>query len=250
MINRLFTERQYIDVLEKHFPIVPLEKYPDAMIKLYMDNAWNKICGPNFQKNRVSKRKEAKIYQHVLKELRQHYGKYANFTNFRIKDGSIKFTTNFNLIFKVKGLGFLYGLPVKGLLTGILFTEHSLERFVERIPPNLYKILEDRGREGLKADPTPVDLMIFMLDAFFEYEYGRRDEIYYLNAMLGYLVLDRYENIFVVKTFLGTDMIKDPTVQWFKPLKTDTEFTSIADVIDAESFKITEPSTFSKFSQE
>lgn len=247
-------EQIYLDLLNLHFKTVTYEKHPDAMMNLIFQEAFNKVLGANFAKKRISQRKEKRIKEAVLHQLRAKYGRWINLMNFKIKDKNRAFyRTNFNRVYKVEGLGILYGSPSHMLCGNIFYTSHCLERFEERADPFLYEPVKNRIRELYKTEPTSADIMIGLIMST-NYEYGVWKEFKYLNVQIGVLVLQDLGDVFIAKTFLTPDMLYEGMKErWYQPvLKVSTReigehfldidsFHSFADLLKHESRKIEKP---------
>ena len=193
-ITREHIEDHYLEVLNKYFKVTPLERYPDAMIKLYLKDVSDSVLGISFNKKKIGRKKVKKIYDNVLKKMRVHYGKYVNLTNFQLKnDRSVRFSTNFHLIFKVKNenqnLGFLYGLDVNCLGKNLLFTSHSLERIEERLPKEIIEAHKKRIKSSFNCEGTILDIASGILMALSVFQYGIYEDYYYFNLEFGVLVL-------------------------------------------------------------
>jgi len=239
-------EQVYLSLLNSHFKTVTYEEHPDAMMNVIFTDARTKVLGKNFQKKRISQRKAKKIKEEVSNRLKRKYGKWVSLSHFKIKDvDTIAFQTNLDKVFKVPGYGALYGAYYRTACGNIFFSSHSLERFEERTEQNVYEIVSDLFREGHKSEPTSVDILcglIFMST----FVHGRINKYLHLALPTGILVLEDLGDIFVAKTFLSPEMIKECT--WYKPdvdhtMQQRYESNSFADVINKPS-EVTDPPVF------
>jgi hypothetical protein len=251
-------EQEYIETLQKFFKVDPLEKYPSAIINIYFEEAINHVLGKNCNKKKVGKRNKEKIYQYILHKLQVSYGKYANLTHFKMKnDRSIRFHTNFHLIFKIrdkdKNLGYLYTKEGDGAKKGIMFTSHSLDRINERMPSEIIETYKTAISKAYNCQANTLDIAWGILSIIQLFQYAiYENHYYYLNLMFGVLVLEKYDNLFIAVTFLTHDQLSLP-VKWYEPLVSDehTEFKSFSDMISYENYKIEEPDKISpKFFEE
>jgi hypothetical protein len=241
--------KSVLEMLNRHFKATTFEKYPEAMMSIIMQQAGEKILGKNYQKDRISKRKSEQLYKHMLNRLQGSYGKYINITHFKAKDPwSVKFSTNFNRVFKTD-FGVLYGSLSVGLWKTVFYISHCFERFAERRDAFLCNPLIKILTEYLKTKPTDADIIMALVSlGNGGFEYGRKENFYYLNINVGIVVLEDFEEFFVAKTFLDTDMV-DPNWVWYKPLLTPAQFDypsryfkSLKEVLDHDPIKITGPS--------
>ena len=207
-------EEHYLEVLRTKYKVSPVEKYPDAMLKMFLDQALSKYVGNKNPKKRMIDR----VSKYIQDKVRTHYGRYASLTDFEIKHGNVSFHTNFHLIFKVKddqyNLGYLYGSNLNGPCEGILFTEHSLERFEERSIPVILDSLRSKLRDGRGTEPTTLEILSYIISMYPPIEYGRFQDIYYLNILTGILVLEKIEDVYIAKTYLLPEMLNTP-VTWY-----------------------------------
>jgi len=235
-------ERLYLDLLSNHFDkVTTAEPHPDAIINLIFKDAFDKVLGMNYRKQSISLRKGLKIRNIILERLRKKYGPYINLTHFKIKDAeNIRFSTNFNRVFNIKGLGRLYGSPSDLLCGNIFYTTHCLEQLEKRVPEYLYAPLAREIKEAYKMKPTIADIMIGMVMNS-NLEYGIWEGFKYINLTYGALVLEDLNDIFIAKTFLTPDMIHRD-MEWHAPLlKEGDGFHSFGDVFKHDSIKISKP---------
>ncbi len=233
-------EQVYLTLLNEHFETVSLEKYNDAMMNIMFTDACDKVLGKNFAKKRISKRKEKKIKDYVSARIRGKYGKWVSLTNFKLKGiNNIYFQTNLDRVFTVTGHGKLYGAYYHRVCGNIFYTAHCLERFEERADMDVYGYMIERMKEVLGAVPTSVDLLSALLMAS-PLEYGKREGHYHVSIMSGILVLEDFGDVFIAKTFLSQDMIKD--VKWYKPQIDNADaMNSFSDVINSPCEQIDKP---------
>ena len=242
-------EQKYLDTLNKHFDAVTCEKHPNAMFTLIFNEAYDKILGKNFRKERISKRKQIKLREEVVTRLRRKYGRWINLTNFKAKNPyDISFLTNFNRVYRIKNIGILYGSPSEMVCEGIFYTSHCLERFEERADPELYKNVTEALTRIYKTKPTSADIMMGLILTS-NYEYGKWKSIeyednklfYYLNVSVGALALEDLGDLFIAKTFLTPDMLH-PEMKWLQPLfNEEDEISSFKELLNLDTIKIDEP---------
>lgn len=235
-------EKKYLEALNKHFKAVTCEKHPDAMLNIIFTDAYEKILGRNFRKQRISKKKEKKLKNEIISRLRHKYGRWINLTNFKIKNpAEIYFQTNFNRVYKVEDMGILYGSPSELICDGIFYTSHCLERFEERANPEFYDPITEEMKKIYKTEPTSADIMIGLIMSS-NMEYGRWKDFCYLNVRVGALVLENLTDVFIAKTFLTPDMLH-PEMTWYQPLiAPDEHFSSFKELMEIDFIKIEKPS--------
>lgn len=234
-------EQKYLEILNKHFKTVTCEKHPNAMLNIIFNNAYEKILGFDFKKKRISKRKEKKLKDEIISDLRRRYGRWINLTNFKAKSpDAILFQTNFNRVYKVENQGILYGSPSESICGGIFYTSHCLERFEERADTTVYTSVANEMKKLYKTEPTSADIIIGLIVAS-NLEYGKWREFRYLNIHTGALVIEDLNDVFIAKTFLTPDMLyKEMT--WYQPLMTyDKKITSFQKLLNMDSIKIEKP---------
>jgi hypothetical protein len=221
MINQLIQvfpdDKAVLAMLNKYFRTTTFEKHPKAMLTIIFDQAMDKILGKDYAKQRISKRKQLKLYEAIIHRLRNCYGKYINLTNFKCKDpNEIKFLTNFDMVYKTE-FGLLYAYTKEGIWSTIFFTEHCLERFDERCRQDIREVLDWKVCKFIKAQPTAADVIMTLTTVGKgDYEYGFNEPYYYLNIGPGFLVLEDYQDFFVAKTFLSPKMVDSKTF-WYQP---------------------------------
>lgn len=234
-------EEKYLKILNKHFKTMTCEKHPNAMLNIIFTDAYDKILGKNFKKQRISKKKGKKLRNEILRRLRTKYGRWINLTNFKAKDpGSITFQTNFNRVYRVEDQGILYGSPSEMVCDGIFYTSHCLERFEERADSQLYEPVTNEMKGIYGTEPTSADIMIGLVMSS-NYEYGRWREFCYLNVRVGALVLEDLGDVFIAKTFLTPDMLHSE-MKWYQPIIDPEEhINSFQELINLDSTNISEP---------
>lgn len=239
-------EQYYLDLLKKHFEdVTTFEQHPDAMIGLIWSRTFDEVCGKNFDKERVAKRKQKAIEKKLLQKLRSKYGRWINFTNLKFKSvGHVTYRTNFNRVYKIKDYGTLYGSPNYDICSNIFLTSHCLERFEERVPPETYEPITENLKKDFKADPTSADVMVGLILSSNK-EYALKDNYCYLNIRVGVLILENLDEIFIAKTFYTPDMLNE--MKWVQPLLNDqVELDSFADLLNLDKINIKEPKFLDK----
>lgn len=240
-------EKVYLELLQKHFrDVSTFEKHPDAMLNIIFTKIYNRILGEDYNKKRVSKRKEKKIRDELLTIMRKKYGRWINLFNFSFKTPhNAVYQTNFNRVYKIKKIGTLYGSPSNNMCGNVFYTSHCLERFEERVDSDCYNPLTINLRREYKAEPTCADIIIRLVLSS-NLEYALKDEFCYLNIHVGAIVLENLGDVFIAKTFLSPEMLKD--LQWYLPLikKEEYNFNSFGEVLKKENIKIKEPKFLNK----
>jgi len=236
-----FEEEYYLELLKSHFDdVTTFEKHPDAMLNILFTQTYDEVLGPNFNKKRISKRKEKLIKEKLISRLRNKYGRWINLTNFKFKSPhNLVYSTNFNRVYKVKSSGILYGSPSQNICGNMFYTSHCLERFEERVPPLHYSPLIEDFQRIQKNEPTSADIVAGLVVAS-NMEYAIKPNFCYLNVRVGVLVIENFGDLFIAKTFLTPDMLND--LEWFQPLsRTKRDLNTFADFLKLESIKIKEP---------
>lgn len=236
-------EQRYLKLLQNHFDgVSTYEKHPDAMMNIIFTESYQKILGPNYNKRRIGKRKEKQIKALLLERMKNKYGRWINILNFKFKNSNVAvYETNFNRVYRIKNTGILYGSPSNHLCGNIFYTSHCLERFEERVPPEHYFPVINELHRIYKTEPTSADIIVALVLCS-NLEYALKDQFCYLNVRVGVLVLEILDNLFIAKTFLTEDMLKDD-LQWYFPLMKDgrRDLKSFEELIEKERIKIAAP---------
>lgn len=246
------TDQRHLDILNSHFEAVTAERHPYVMMDVIIQDAFDKVLGKNYMKERVSKRKEEKIRQEVIRRLRAKYGPYISLNVFKIKaPWDIKFATNFSRVYNVKGMGILYGAPRDSFIADVYLTAHSIERFEERCFDGDFSEIFEKVKKDCRVGDSITDLLTELI-MYSSFDYGKEDGYIYLDIMVGFLVLQDLGDILVAKTFLTPDMVKE-RMEWYAPLLTPEEDKNIADhfqslraVLQHEPIKVECPLQFRK----
>lgn len=229
-------------VLSKYIKVKPYEKHIRAMMNVYFERASDRVLGKNFSKERISQRKQVKIYQDVLRQLRGTYGKWVNLMGFKVcSDMTIKFHTNISLAFKTD-FGPLYGAHSCALARDVYFTAHAFERFEERADPEAYEIARKPVEDYIKAKPTAADVLMASTDMT-PGEFSKDGDDYYLNVGSGILVLSAFPEFYIAKTFLTPDM-HCGAKEWRTPLvegRMWSNFMTLRDMFHSETEVIEGP---------
>jgi hypothetical protein len=203
------------DILKAHFDsdIKEVERYTAANLSVLISQAYNEVCGKDFFK-RPSKKQTRRIRETILKRIRLRYGKYFDLTDFiyRNRRDSFRFNTNLSYSYRHKK-GILYGHAPDTFLRPLFYTTHSLERFEERVDPKLYGSLTWVYKKLWGCDPTPASILDILIKSSFSW--GNDKICQYLNVIFGSLVIERYKNVLVCKTFLTPNMLRED-VNWRK----------------------------------
>jgi hypothetical protein len=242
-MTRENSEDQYIRALKTKYKVVPAEKYPDAIVKLHLDQAKLKFVG----NKKIKQRMVDRMSKYIQEKIKISYGKYATMSNLVVKDGGVKFHTNFHLIFKVKdenhNLGYLYGSDMTGICDGILFTEHSLQRFEQRAVPFFYETAKTKFKDQIGNEPTVLDVLAFTMTTKEIFEYGKYNDLLYLNVHTGILVLERIEDIYIAKTYLTPGMLNTP-VTWYRVKQRESPYIGAHTFFSLECEEIKDPVFF------
>lgn len=163
-----------------------------------------------------------------LKRLRRNLearlGRYARWIRVDLypHEKGVAYQTNFNEVFKTRH-GTIYGHP-DGFLRPLFYTSHSLERFSQRTKARQYTKITSRYLKQYGRRPTPAEVLDEILVArapWLEFGLIPKKEVY-INTLLGILVVESFQNIYVAKTFIlhnyGEEM-----ASWYRVTATDTE---------------------------
>jgi hypothetical protein len=201
------------DILKAYFDsnIREVEKYAAANISVLISQAFTAVCGKDTHKG-PSKKQTKKIKDRILKKIRFRYGKFFDITEFSYKNrrDSFRFNTNLHYSYKHK-MGILYGHAPDTFLRPLFYTTHSLERFQERVDPELYKMISLAYRKLWGSEPTPAAILDVLIRSSHSWGYDKRCQ--YMNVIFGSLVIEKFRHVLVCKTFLTPDMLKDG-VEW------------------------------------
>jgi hypothetical protein len=133
----------------------------------------------------------------------------------------------------------------------VFFTSHSITRFEERITSKILETIKYVHKKRLGTIATSLDLLnyIFMdaIENGAEYAIGiGPDKCVYLNVKIGIIVFNRFNNVFVAKTFLTPEMVPIKELKW---LSTDFDKVTSKDSFDKlldNYYPISEPCFHSK----
>lgn len=211
-----YSEERTLEVLNKHFQANLSEKHPRAMISLFFDDSYKKVMGKHINAEKIGKRKQQAIYEEMSRRLREKYGPWVTITHFKCKHPwEIRFECNLDRVYSTPN-GRLYGSPLYSFFQDVYFTSHCFERFDERCPVGYKVLIRPEMLRKLKAEPSAADYIITSLNRSpFEYAIEGNGD-YHLNILCGDLVLARYDEFFIARTFLHSKMI-DKGMKWFKP---------------------------------
>jgi hypothetical protein len=241
-------------LLNKHFKTVPFEKHPKAMLHLLFERGCHKVLGKDFRKQRISQRKQEKLYLYMIERLKSCYGKWVTISHFSEKNGNIRFSCNLSLAFKNEK-GILYKSMQNQSIEDLFFTSHIFERFEERLPVEQFIVVATFIKKYRKyhslAEIMSSDIL-FIFAGISHREYARYNEFIYLNIQIGVLVLEDFQDFFVVKTFLTYEMAKKLPLRWVAPLFDDPKIAkkpylfsdNFRDILNLDTVNIIEPSAF------
>jgi len=206
--EHLKTRSDVLVLLNKYFKTAVVEKYPEAMMATFIDNAWKNVLGDDYRKDKVSKADRERIRDNILEQLRSYYGKWISVVNF---DKKFRFRTNFEFVYKTEH-GRLYGNPPGTYFANLFFTSHSLEQFEQRVGQEKYRDFASVYRKANGTNPTAADVLAFFV--LFAFQFAIHKNFIYLNVNYGILVIEVLEqNVCIVKTFLSPEM-NVPIMQW------------------------------------
>ena len=230
-------DKELQDLLKKNLNAIPVDRHPDAMLNELLDRAENEEFG-NRKPVRMKQRQAKRIIDRVNEGLRRRYGKYANICNYRVRNGVLGFTPNITHVYRSPG-GQIFG-NFSGRFSRVFFTSHSIERFEERTSPGVLDSMREFHRKGAGVEPTALDLLRygFRFGVHHGVEFARdkvsKDSDLYVNLGHGSLVFNRFETIFVARTFLSAEMMKVKMgLEWFASdfdkIKEEDPFDSFVD---------------------
>jgi hypothetical protein len=237
-----------IETLSKFVKIRPKEKYPESVGKHIVFSSIDEVLGKDYAKQRISERKIKKIYDLILTRMKARYGSWVNILDFRIRGpfNRITFSTNFEKIYNTE-MGSLFGTANSSpIWRNVLFTTHCLERFEQRTLGRPLTHLKDNFKKVCKAEPTSADLLLYLI-FLSDFKYGPvKPEEYYLNVRAGACIMESFDDVTVVKTFVTPNMVKNVT--WFQPDLTQEEetcpskhFESLRQILHHHSKKVDPP---------
>lgn len=92
-------------------------------------------------------------------------------------------------------------------------------------------------------EPTVLDILAFNMTTKEIFEYGRYNDLFYLNVHTGILVLERIENIYIAKTYLTPGMLNTP-VKWCRVRDRESPYIDAHTFFSLESEEIKDPTFF------
>jgi hypothetical protein len=202
-------------LLNENFKTCTLEKHPDANMSFLVREAATKILGTNFSKTKVGVKKQYSIHSLVLKQMQNRYGPMVNVRILNLKKW--QWDTNLSRIYKTDQ-GRLFGTFI---YDDFFFTSHSLERWEERINPEIFKYYSQYFKLRFHTAPTNFDTLLFNMQITHQIGLKREQPTYrYLNMNQGCLIIEVLGGLCVAKTFLSIDMIKDDkNIVWYNQEK-------------------------------
>jgi hypothetical protein len=200
-----------LKLLNENFKAVCLEKHMYATMKFMVREASEKVLGKDFNKYKVGVKKQLKIHDETLKQLRMRYGPLVNIKIMSLKKWG--WATNLNYIFKTDR-GRLYGTF---LYEDFFITSHCIERWEERMNHDHYKYFRQFFKKCFYTDATNLDTLLFSIEL--THQIGLKMEepnFRYLSINQGCIVLEILNGICVAKTFLTTDMVQNEKfIVWY-----------------------------------
>jgi len=201
-----------LKLLNSNFRTFSVEKYPEATMNSLITMAAEKILGKNFMGYKIGLKKQYRIHDIVLKQMRVRYGHLINIKILNEKKWG--WATNLNRVYKTEQ-GRLFGTYI---YDDLFFTSHSLDRWEERVNPAYYKFFAQFFRLRFHTDPTSLDLLMFNMQLPHQIGLKRSQPSYrFLNMNGGYIVIEVLDGICIAKTFISSEMGKDDdSIIWFK----------------------------------
>lgn len=196
---------ELLGMLTRYIKAKPYEKHPKAMMNIFFQRAADKVLGKNYAKERISQRKQEKIYKEILRQLRGTYGRWVNLTNFKVKKTcAIHFACNLPHAFRTD-FGPVFAPHSVYMAKDVFYTAHCFERFEERVDPVVYDLFRKPLVKYLKTEPTYADTLMAAADQA-PGEWASDGDIRYLNVGAGIVVLDEFPEFYIAKTFLSPGM--------------------------------------------
>lgn len=188
-----------LTTLRKYFKVVQKEKFASATFSFFYDQARKKE-----RNGKLGQKAKNRIVQHIRTAFQKRYGVYADvWVN---KKGLVGY--NIGQIYKTD-MGTLYSLYA-GCLKYILVTTHAIERFEERFD-NYLPLIDILPKEI--TNPTALSMIIALLSR--PKAYYIENGFYHLLCIVepiesitsssqcyGSFVLEKIDEVFIVKTFL------------------------------------------------
>jgi hypothetical protein len=200
-----------LKLLNENFKAVCLEKHMDAMMNFSVREATEKILGKDYKKNKVGIKKQMRIHDEALKQMRSRYGPLINIKILNLKKWI--WSTNLNYVFKTDK-GRLYGTH---LYDDFFITSHCIERWEERMNHDHYKYYRQFFEKRFHTKPTNLDTLLFTIQL--THQIGLKMEepnFRYLNINQGCIVVEILGGICVAKTFLSKEMAQNETfIVWY-----------------------------------
>ena len=200
-----------LKLLNENFKAVCLEKHMDATMHFFVRESCEKVLGKDFKKNKIGIKKQFKIHDHALQQMRSRYGSLVNIKILNLKRWA--WATNLNFVFKTEK-GRLYG---SHLYEDFFITSHCIERWEERMNHDHYKYYRQFFTKRYHTKPTNFDTLLFTLSLTHQIGLKREEpDFRYLNINQGCIVVEILGGICVAKTFLSTEMVEnDDLIVWY-----------------------------------
>jgi len=227
-----------LKILNSHFKAVRREPYTEAYVRSTVDVYLRRFIG---EKTKISKRNKQRIIQALLKDIRAHYGKWVNLLHFDLKNLGFTFKCEFNsnidYVYKTNK-GTLYASYRPGV-DGFYFTTHALERLEERMSGPTFKSMQDYIQENLACagPPTALDIALGLIAGVTQLGVdNKKENILYAacfaqvedSIVKGTLVLEKVDDLFIVKSYLSGYMIKSLDASWRDLEEFGTDFCKTA----------------------
>jgi hypothetical protein len=180
-------------------------------MKFLVREATTKVLGKDFKKYKVGFKKQIRVHELALQQLRMRYGQLVNIKIINLKKWH--WATNLNYIFKTDK-GRLYGTF---LYDDFFITSHCLERWEERMNHDHYKYFRQFFKKRFYTDPTNLDTLMFTIELAHQVGIKKSEPNFrYININQGCIVLEILGGICIAKTFLSTEMVQDDRyIQWY-----------------------------------
>lgn len=200
-----------LKLLNENFKAVCLDKHINVTMKFLVREATEKVLGKDFKKAKVGVKKQLRIQEIALQQLRARYGNLINIKIINLKRWH--WATNLNYVFKTDK-GRLYGTF---LYDDFFITSHCLDRWEERMNKDHYKYFKQFFKKRFYTDPTNLDTLMFTIELTHQVGIKMSEPNFrYLNINQGCIVLEILGGICIAKTFLSTEMVQeDRFIQWY-----------------------------------
>jgi hypothetical protein len=231
-------------LLNANFKATEVERYPLATLEFWISEYIDKFHDD--RKKRISLKTQKKVHSAVVKKLRKMYGPWVTV---RIRNPKKwGWDTNLGQVYKTEN-GRIYGTP---LYDDLFITSHAIERWEERSSLDHWRHFDRAHMQKYHIAPSGLDRILFLFETAIQIGISNQVPLYrYLSVNGGVFVIEIFEGIMVVKTFLKYDMSIPPMI-WYG-IDAGEWLTNMTQIIDPPSsaeeefFKVDEeiPADFS-----